>query len=114
MKRLYLKYDKNSAKPYFETSMTFNSMKDVREAIRKHVIIDRKDVRWVKNDSNRVRLECKWKGCNWLFFASPNNLLKVVQLKKYVPHVCPDHYRNKFVTPRFIAAHYKERIKSNP
>ncbi|CAN1240809.1 hypothetical protein LINPERPRIM_LOCUS4679 [Linum perenne] len=114
MKSLYPKYDKNSTKPYFETSMTFNSMKEVREAIRKHAIIDRKDVRWVKNDSNRVRLECKWKGCNWLFFASPNKLFKVVQLKKYVPHVCPDHYRNKFVTPSVIAAHYKERIKSNP
>ncbi|CAN1163652.1 hypothetical protein LINPERPRIM_LOCUS32744 [Linum perenne] len=94
--------------------MTFTSMKEVRESIRKHAIIDRKDVRWVKNDSNRVRLECKWKGCNWMFFASENKLFKVVQLKKYIPHVCPDHYRNKFVTPRVIAAHYKERIKSNP
>ncbi|CAN1223437.1 hypothetical protein LINPERPRIM_LOCUS2068 [Linum perenne] len=41
----YPKYDKNSTKPYFETSMTFSSMKEVREAIRKHAIIDRKDVR---------------------------------------------------------------------
>ncbi|CAN1140122.1 hypothetical protein LINPERPRIM_LOCUS23640, partial [Linum perenne] len=35
-------------------------------------------------------------------------------LKKYKEHVCPGHYRNKYVSPKFIAQHYKERIKSTP
>ncbi|CAN1186719.1 hypothetical protein LINPERPRIM_LOCUS10999 [Linum perenne] len=94
--------------------MTFSSMMGVRDAIRKHSIKERRDVKWVKNDPTRVRLKCKWKGCKWLFFASLNKQLNLVQLKKYVDHVCPEHYRNKFVTPRFIAMHYKVRIKSNP
>ncbi|CAN1295046.1 hypothetical protein LINPERPRIM_LOCUS22696 [Linum perenne] len=94
--------------------MTFTSMKEVRDAIKKHAILDRKDVVWVKNDPDRVRLKCKWKGCGWTFFASQNKRFKLVQLKNYVAHVCPEHYRNKFITPRFIATHYKERIKTNP
>ncbi|CAN1140271.1 hypothetical protein LINPERPRIM_LOCUS24737 [Linum perenne] len=89
-------------------------MKEVRDAIKKHAITERKDVKWVKNDPIQVRLTCKWKGCQWMFFASLNKLFKLVQLKKYVEHVFPEHYRNKFVTTKVIAMHYKERIKSNP
>ncbi|CAN1178159.1 hypothetical protein LINPERHAP2_LOCUS33515 [Linum perenne] len=110
----YLRYNRNTDKPYFETTMTFSSMSEVRTAIKKHAITERRDVKWVKNDPTRVRLACKWKGCNWMFFASINKRFNLVQLKSYVEHVCPEHYKNKFVTPRFIATHYKERIKSNP
>ncbi|CAN1153666.1 hypothetical protein LINPERPRIM_LOCUS14845 [Linum perenne] len=113
-KSLYPKYDRNSARPFFETTMTFTSMKEVRDAIRKHAIVERRDLRWVKNDPTRVRLTCKWKVCGWLFFASMNNRFKVFQLKNYKEHVCPEHYKNKFVTPTVIATHYKDRIKSNP
>ncbi|CAN1324471.1 hypothetical protein LINPERPRIM_LOCUS33109 [Linum perenne] len=94
--------------------MTFTSMKEVRDAIRKHAIVERRDLRWVKNDPTRVRLTCKWKGCGWLFFASMNNRFKVFQLKNYKEHVCPEHYKNMFVTPTAIATHYKDMIKSNP
>ncbi|CAN1294974.1 hypothetical protein LINPERPRIM_LOCUS22673 [Linum perenne] len=82
----YPKYDRNSARPFFETTMTFTSMKEVRDAIRKHVIVERRDLRWVKNDPTQNHIE----------------------------HVCPEHYKNKFVTPTVIATHYKDRIKSNP
>ncbi|CAN1821530.1 hypothetical protein LINPERHAP1_LOCUS29537 [Linum perenne] len=43
-----------------------------------------------------------------------NNRFKVFQPKNYKEHVCPKHYKNKFVTPTVIATHYKDRIKSNP
>ncbi|CAN1139971.1 hypothetical protein LINPERPRIM_LOCUS23718 [Linum perenne] len=94
--------------------MTFSNMKEVRDAIQKHAITERRDLKWVKNESKRVRLQCKWDGCGWLFFVSLNKPFNVLQLKKYVDHVCPEHYRNKFVTPRLIAKHYKQRIKTNP
>ncbi|CAN1241567.1 hypothetical protein LINPERPRIM_LOCUS5028 [Linum perenne] len=99
----YPKYNRNIDKPYFETTMTFSSMKEVRDAIKKHAIKERRDVKWVKNDSTRVRLKCKWRGCEWMFFASLKKRFNLIQLKTYVEHVCPKHYRNKFVTPRFIA-----------
>ncbi|CAN1186987.1 hypothetical protein LINPERPRIM_LOCUS11169 [Linum perenne] len=110
----YPKYNRNTDKPYFETTMTFSSMKKVRDAIKKHAIKERRDVKWVKNDSTRVCLKCKWKGYEWMFFASLNKRFNLIQLKTYVEHVCPEHYKDKIITPRLIAMHYKERIKSNP
>ncbi|CAN1125412.1 hypothetical protein LINPERHAP2_LOCUS2887 [Linum perenne] len=81
---------------------------------KKHAIVERRNLRWVKNDPTGARLTCKWKGCDWLFFASTNNIFKLVHLKNHKKHVCLEHYKNKFVTPTVIATHYKDRIKPNP
>ncbi|CAN1346946.1 Protein NRT1/ PTR FAMILY 1.2 [Linum perenne] len=59
----YLRYNGNTDKPYFETSMTFSSMTEVRAAIKKHAITERRDVKWVKNDPTRVRLA--WVGAKY-------------------------------------------------
>ncbi|CAN1297853.1 hypothetical protein LINPERPRIM_LOCUS23624 [Linum perenne] len=40
----YPKYDSNTTTSYFETTMTFSSMMEVRDAIRKHAIKERRDM----------------------------------------------------------------------
>ncbi|CAN1220960.1 hypothetical protein LINGRAPRIM_LOCUS111 [Linum grandiflorum] len=78
--------------------MTISSMKEVRDAIQKHVIKELRDLKWVKNECKRVWLRCKSDECGWVFFVSHNPQFNVLQLKKYIEQVCPEHYRNKFVT----------------
>ncbi|CAN1136789.1 hypothetical protein LINPERPRIM_LOCUS21436 [Linum perenne] len=94
--------------------MTFTSLNEARTAVIKHSIKERRDVKYVKNESYRIRLKCKFENCSWLFFVSLNKCFNLWQLKQYKEHVCPEHYRNKHVSPKFIAQHYKERIKSAP
>ncbi|CAN1286474.1 hypothetical protein LINPERPRIM_LOCUS19318 [Linum perenne] len=94
--------------------MTFTSLDEARVAVIKYSIKERRDVRYMKNESYRIRLKCKFENCSWLFFVSLNKRFNLWQLKQYKEHVCPEHYRNKHVSPKFIAQHYKERIKSTP
>ncbi|CAN1131398.1 hypothetical protein LINPERHAP2_LOCUS6379, partial [Linum perenne] len=114
MKNPYLMYNRNTDTPYFETTMTFTSLNEARTAVIKHSIKERRDVKYVKNESYRIRLKCKFENCSWLFFVSLNKRFNLWQLKQYKEHVCPEHYMNKHVSPKFIAQHYKERIKSAP
>ncbi|CAN1250803.1 hypothetical protein LINPERPRIM_LOCUS7526 [Linum perenne] len=94
--------------------MRFANAIEVRDALKKHAIKERRDFVMVKNEAKRIRVRCKWKGCGWTFFASFNKRFNVLQVKKYIAHTCPEHYKNKFVSPKFIAEHYKRRIRSNP
>ncbi|CAN1305979.1 hypothetical protein LINPERPRIM_LOCUS26681 [Linum perenne] len=110
----YPVYNKNTETPFFETTMTFTSLDEARVAVIKYSIKERRDVRYMKNESYRIRLKCKFENCSWLFFVSLNKRFNLWQLKQYKEHVCPEHYRNKHVSPKFIAQHYKERIKSTP
>ncbi|CAN1229704.1 hypothetical protein LINPERPRIM_LOCUS3177 [Linum perenne] len=108
------KYDARTEKPYFSLGMRFANAIEVRDALKKHAIKESRDFVMVKNEAKRIRVRCKWKGCGWTFFASFNKQFNVLQVKKYIAHTCPEHYKNKFVSPKFIAEHYKRRIRSNP
>ncbi|CAN0893142.1 hypothetical protein LINGRAHAP2_LOCUS17978, partial [Linum grandiflorum] len=114
MKEPLTRYNPNTDKPFFSLGMTFSDAEDVREAIKKHAITERKDVKFVKNEPKRIRLKCKWRGCRWIFFASHNKRFNLMQLKKYKSHSCSEHYKNKFVNPKLIAERYKRQIRSNP
>ncbi|KAK0595843.1 hypothetical protein LWI29_010547 [Acer saccharum] len=56
--------------PIFRVGMVFGSADVFRQAIRAHAITNRREVKFQKNDANRVRAVCKAEGCNWFVFAS--------------------------------------------
>ncbi|CAN1177552.1 hypothetical protein LINPERHAP2_LOCUS33158 [Linum perenne] len=48
------------------------------------------------------------------FYNEADDDFETYQLKTYTEHSCSESYKNKFLSPRFIANHYKRRIRSNP
>ncbi|CAN1121394.1 hypothetical protein LINPERPRIM_LOCUS2164 [Linum perenne] len=94
--------------------MRFADIMEVRDALKKHAIKEMRNIRVTKSDPGRLRARCTGKGCAWTFFVSYNKRFKTFQLKTYKVHSCSEHYKNKFVSPKFIANHYKRRIRSNP
>ncbi|KAK0601228.1 hypothetical protein LWI29_022338 [Acer saccharum] len=50
--------------------MEFATADMFRKAIRAHAIKHRRNIKFQKNDPNRVKAVCKDKGCNWFVFAS--------------------------------------------
>ncbi|KAK4845818.1 hypothetical protein QYF36_009425 [Acer negundo] len=50
--------------------MVFGSADVFRQATRAHAVTYRKEVKFHKNDANRVRAVCKAQGCKWFVFAS--------------------------------------------
>ncbi|CAN1148324.1 hypothetical protein LINPERHAP1_LOCUS4604 [Linum perenne] len=108
------KYSPRTDITYFCHGMRFTDIIEVREALRKHAVKERWDIRLTKSDPGRVRARCTGKGCSWTFFVFYNKRFKTYQLKTYKEHSCSEHYKKKFVSPKFIANHYKRRIRSNP
>ncbi|CAN1268566.1 hypothetical protein LINPERPRIM_LOCUS13225 [Linum perenne] len=82
MKNPYLMYNRNTDTPYFETTMTFTSLNEARTAVIKHSIKERRDVKYVKNESYRIRLKCKFENCSWLFFVSLNKRFNLWQMNE--------------------------------
>ncbi|CAN1178461.1 hypothetical protein LINPERPRIM_LOCUS37161 [Linum perenne] len=94
--------------------MTFTNATEVRTAIKKHAITERKDVKFKKNEPKRIRLSCKRLGCRWKFFVLLNKRFNYLQLEKYKIHSCSEHYKNKLVNTKTAAERYKMQIRSNP
>ena len=54
--------------PTFKVGMVFPSTKVFKEAVKEHAIKSGKEIKFVKNDSLRVRVVCG-KTCNWVILA---------------------------------------------
>ncbi|CAN1759434.1 hypothetical protein LINPERHAP1_LOCUS7129, partial [Linum perenne] len=79
MKEPLDRYNPNTDIPFFELGMTFTDAAEVRAAIKKHAITERKDVKFEKNEPKRMRLKCKRLGCRWKFFVSHNKRFNCLQ-----------------------------------
>ncbi|WVZ03193.1 hypothetical protein V8G54_023999 [Vigna mungo] len=53
----------------FSLGMEFGSLKDFKNALMEHSVLNGKEIKFVKNDLTRVRAECK-KKCGFLIMAS--------------------------------------------
>ncbi|CAN0880193.1 hypothetical protein LINGRAHAP2_LOCUS13522, partial [Linum grandiflorum] len=108
------KYNPRTDIPYFCKGMRFTDILEVRSALQKHAIKEKRDIRFKKSEPTKIRAFCKGKRCPWTFYVSHNKRFKVLQLITYKEHTCSEHYKNKFVSPKYIANHYKRIIRSTP
>ncbi|KAL4286851.1 hypothetical protein AHAS_Ahas19G0127500 [Arachis hypogaea] len=73
-KRRYHKYNKaEMSKEYeFKVGLEFKSLGQFKDAIRKHALLNGRDIRYIKNDKVRGRVGCRGKKgkCRWMAFAS--------------------------------------------
>ncbi|RYR01416.1 hypothetical protein Ahy_B06g080278 [Arachis hypogaea] len=73
-KRRYPKYNEAemSREYVFKVGLEFKSLGQFKDAIREHVLLNEKDIRYVKNDKVRCRVGCRGKKgkCRWMAFAS--------------------------------------------
>uniref|UniRef100_A0A2N9EIL4 Transposase MuDR plant domain-containing protein n=1 Tax=Fagus sylvatica TaxID=28930 RepID=A0A2N9EIL4_FAGSY len=74
-----------------------------------------KDLKWSKNDPNRVVVVCKKKRCKYKVYASNVKGEKSFQIKQmYLKHSCARSYKNTQVTSQWLANKYLETIRVNP
>lgn len=68
-----------------------------------------------KNESTRVRAECKDKGCKWVCYASNLGTRNgVFIIKTYVAeHTCPRVNKNRFATSAWLAKKYMQSFKDS-
>lgn len=64
------RYDHNTNEPIFDIVMVFENPKHFKDVVIKYVAVVRRDIKFTKNGSKRVRAICKATGCKWMIFAS--------------------------------------------
>ncbi|XP_047163759.1 uncharacterized protein LOC124833342 [Vigna umbellata] len=87
----------------FELGMEFCSLKEFKNALLEHIVLNGKEVKFVKNDLNRVRAVCKNK-CGFLIMASKVGGKQTFRVKTLVGrHNCGRVFGNKSANVNWIA-----------
>jgi hypothetical protein len=95
--------------------MLFASVDVFRRAVREVNVRMGKDLKWSKNDPDRVVVVCKKKRCKYKVYASNVKGEKSFQIKQMYPkHSCARSYKNTQVTSQWLANKYLETIRVNP
>jgi hypothetical protein len=99
--------------PKFHTGQLFQSIGQLKKAIREHSCKHRKNIKFPKNDKIRVLARCE-EGCPWEIYASVDSRTKAVMVKRYQhKHTCESKWQVTTFTARYIGEHYVDEIRAN-
>ncbi|WVZ23674.1 hypothetical protein V8G54_002218 [Vigna mungo] len=94
----------------FSLGMKFCSLKDFKNALMEHSVLNGKEIKFVKNNLTRVRAECK-KKCGFLIMASKVGGKETVQVKTLVGrHRCGRVFGNTSASVNWIAQFLIDRF----
>jgi len=111
----YPRFSKKDPVPKFSLGMKFNGKRQFKKAIIKYALAERKVIKFVKDEGDRVRAKCDWPTCPWVCLLSTNSTTTSWQISSYKSeHSCPPRRDNKMVTGRRIAERYEKMIRANP
>ena len=103
------KYDSKTHVPVFALGMAFRSSRQFKKALIKYGLITHRHLLFPKDEKNKVRAVCSWKGCKWLIYGSKTSRSEWFKVVTFVnEHCCPPRRDNKLVTSRRIADKYKD------
>ncbi|KAK3223767.1 hypothetical protein Dsin_010792 [Dipteronia sinensis] len=93
----------------------FGSADVFRKAIMAHAVKHMRNIKFQKNNTNRVKAVCKDQSCNWFVFASWLGDHKTFKIKSLVDaHTCAMSFKNTFVNLKMIADKYLCQWRENP
>jgi len=95
--------------------MTFSGRVQFKQALIKYGLATQRHLSFPKDEKDRIRAKCSWKGCPWFIFASNKTNSDRFQVKTFNnEHICPKRKDNRLVTGVRIADKYEHIIKANP
>ncbi|WVZ99338.1 hypothetical protein U9M48_044659 [Paspalum notatum var. saurae] len=95
--------------------MKFRGKKQFKKAIIKHGMVERKLIKFLKNDGTRMIPKCDWPTCTWRCMLSTNSRTSSWQISSFnQEHTCPPRRDNRLVTAKRVAEKYEKFILANP
>ena len=95
--------------------MTFSGRVQFKQALIKYGLATQRHLSFPKDEKDRIRAKCSWKGCPRFIFASNKTNSDRFQVKIFNnEHICPKRKDNRLVTGVRIADKYEHIIKANP
>lgn len=105
----------SSSTPTFTLGQLFDCKKEFKDAVIKHALANRRYVKFVKDEGDRVRAKCEWKLCPWVCLLKKTSRTNSWQITSFTDgHTCPQRKDNPMVTSTRIAEKYEKMIRDNP
>ncbi|KAL3508263.1 hypothetical protein ACH5RR_027664 [Cinchona calisaya] len=101
--------------PEIEIGLIFSTVHVYRKALRMYSILKGFELKFKKNDSNKVIAICRRK-CGWKIYASYYRGTKAFQIKsiKGTPHRCPWSFKNMSANSRWLANNFSKELCDDP
>ncbi|XP_050909711.1 uncharacterized protein LOC127123544 [Lathyrus oleraceus] len=97
----------------FKWGMEFNTLDDFRAAIREWSVLNGREISFVKNEGDRVRVVCKHK-CGFLVLCSKVGHKETFAIKTLVhKHTCARVLNNKSASSKWVAKHVVKRMQTS-
>ncbi|XP_058751316.1 uncharacterized protein LOC131624382 [Vicia villosa] len=97
----------------FEWGMEFNSLDEFREAIREWSVLNGREIKFVKNESYRVRVECRAK-CGFLILCSKVGHKHTFAIKTiFNKHTCARVLDNRSASSRWVAKAVVKKMQTS-
>ena len=95
--------------------MKFNGKKEFKDAIIKYGIAERKVIKFIKDEGDRIRAKCDWPMCPWVCLLKKTSLAESWLVTSFNDeHTCPKRRDNRLVTSTRIADRFESLIRANP
>ncbi|XP_020967434.1 uncharacterized protein LOC110266768 [Arachis ipaensis] len=99
----------------FELGTRFATTDRFKEVVKDSFIAEGRELRWIKNDRERVRVGCMDDDCPWLVHLSYNKSLQCYQVKTYKnDHTCARDLGSNAVDQHWISKKVEKRMSSQP
>ncbi|KAG8391145.1 hypothetical protein BUALT_Bualt01G0157400 [Buddleja alternifolia] len=101
--------------PVFKLGLRFSTKTQLREAIRSHAILSKRNITITSNDRMRVCAKCDDKDCGWKLHAYKVKDECTFQIRTYVPdHTCGASFNVKNMKSKWLADKYLRKFKTDP
>lgn len=111
----YARFDRNVVVPYFQLGMKFSSKQEFKQAIINYGLHERKEMKFLKDEGDRVTAVCSWPLCPWVCLLKKTSRFQSWQVTSYKgDHICPMRRDSKLVTATRIADRFQKLIMANP
>ncbi|XP_057719633.1 uncharacterized protein LOC130934061 [Arachis stenosperma] len=98
----------------FELGTRFATVERFKEVVKDSFIAEGREVKWIKNDKERVRVGCGDNECPYLVHLSYNKSLQCYQVKTYHPeHTCARDLGSNAADQHWLMKEARERIQGN-
>ncbi|CAL5202057.1 unnamed protein product [Lathyrus oleraceus] len=99
----------------FKVEMEFSSLKQFKDVILEHDVLNGRDVRFEKNDANRCRVVCKDNGkCNYIVLCSRVLTSTTFRIKTlFTKHKCGRQFLNKSAKAEWVSKVIINGFKNN-
>ncbi|XP_020964242.1 uncharacterized protein LOC110265589 [Arachis ipaensis] len=99
----------------FELGTIFATIKRFKEVVKDSFIAEGRELVWIKNDKERVRVGCKNENCPWIAHLSYNKQLQCFQVKTYrSEHTCARDLGSNAADQHWISKKVEKRMTTHP